>query len=254
MAVRSTIVTGFEVCHPDNRAANEEEYNEEEDNEEEDNAEEALDEEIWILQKKKKIADLRRELASNEFLYARPPDFQDVKCLVPLFAGSDSYVPQKIVNKLKKTTYINSKTSVMGYILKMQEIASRADIDEAQTVQMIVDGFRDRSADISVLYPAKHMMQLKQLARRYTQLREIRSSSVRDTLSVPARNKSKAKGGSDSELRCYNCSGKGHVSARCPEPRREPGSCFRCGSREHIIKNCPKPSPRNKDEAIRSTQ
>ncbi|KXJ77127.1 hypothetical protein RP20_CCG008282 [Aedes albopictus] len=77
----------------------------------------------------------------------------------------------------------------------------------------------------------------------------MRSSSVRVTPAVSASGgtKPKAKAGQD-ELRCYNCSGKGHISARCTLPRREPGSCFRCGSGEHVIKNCPKPAPRNKDE------
>lgn len=43
----------------------------------------------------------------------------------------------------------------MGYILKMQEISSRADIDEARTVQISVEVFvRDRSADIAALYPS----------------------------------------------------------------------------------------------------
>ncbi|XP_062558810.1 uncharacterized protein LOC134223638 [Armigeres subalbatus] len=123
----------------------------------------------------------------------------------------------------------------MGYILKMQETA----IDEAQTVQMIVDGFRDRSADISVLYPAKDLTELKQLARRYTQLREIRTSATRATSSSSYSGsiKPQIKKVSDSELRCYNCFGKGHISARCTEPRREPGSCFRCGSGEHVIRN-----------------
>lgn len=274
--------------HPDNQIANEDEKEDDEEGEQSQSDEEALDAEIRILRKKKQIADLRRELVGNEQLFARPPDFQDVSCLVPSFAGSDSYVPERwlrdferscdsvkgdaefrlkcirrlmepgteaewflrvdrsttytgfrkkirdnfghtftvaeIIDQLRKTTFANCKTSVMGYILKMQEIASRRDIDEAQTVQIIVDGFRDRSADISVLYPAKNMVQLKQLARRYAQLREIRSSSVRVTPAASASGgtKPKAKAGQDYELRCYNCSGKGHISARCTLPRREP--------------------------------
>lgn len=296
--------------HPENMADHDED---EEEDQEDDNEEEImLNAEIRILQKRKQIADLRRELAANDALVGRPPDFHDVKCLVPLFAGGDSYIPERwledferacdsvrgdaefrlkcirrlmepgseaewflrvdrsstynefrrnflenfghsftvaeIIDKLRKTTFSSCNTTVMGYILKMQEIALRANIDEAQIVQIIVDGFHDRSADISVLYPAKDMTQLKQLARRYAQLREARSTPVRATPSSSVSSKSKAKIDPDSTLRCYNCSGKGHISARCPEPRREPGSCFRCGSHQHIIKDCPKPAPRRKDQ------
>ena len=304
--------------HPENQAGDEEDdgdgENGGEDDRDNDGEESALDEEIRVLQKRKQIADLRRELAGVE-LFSRPPDFQDVRCLVPLFSGSDSYVPERwlndferacdsvrgdadfrlkcirrmmepgteaewflrvdrstnyaefrenfvqnfghtftvaeIIDQLQRTTFASSNTSVMGYILKMQEIASRANIDETQTIQMIVDGFRDRSADISVLYPATNMVQLKQLARRYVRLREIRSASVRPTPPVAVKGGAKPKINvvpDSGEIRCYNCSGRGHISARCREPRRTPGSCFRCGSGEHIIKNCPKAAPRNKDE------
>lgn len=36
----------------------------------------------------------------------------------------------------------------MGYILKMQEIASRVAMNEQQTVRFIADGFQDRSVQI----------------------------------------------------------------------------------------------------------
>lgn len=274
--------------------------------------EEKLDNEVRILQKRKLIADLRREIA-DILPFDKAPDFQDIKCLVPPFAGGDLCVPEKwlndfecvcdtvgggedfrlkcirrlmapgteaewflridrsasyaefrrnflanfghtytvgeVLDKLRKSTFVSSKTSVMGYILKMQELASRADIEEAQTVQIIIDGFRDQTADISILYPAQDLQQLKQLARRYTQLREIRSSRIHPASSVPETKPiSKAAPNRGPDLRCYNCSGKGHISARCMEPRRQPGSCFRCGSDKHVVRDCSKPAPRNKDE------
>lgn len=143
----------------------------------------------------------------------------------------------EVIDTMKKTTFAAAKTTVMGYILRMQEIASRANIDEKQTVQLIVDGFRDRSANIAVLYPATSIAQLKQLAHRYSQLREMYSAS-----SVPNRVKTNIKLAakpSTSEVRCFNCSGVGHFSASCPEPKREIGSCFRCGSNQHKLKDCP---------------
>ncbi|XP_058456037.1 uncharacterized protein LOC131433177 [Malaya genurostris] len=153
----------------------------------------------------------------------------------------------EVIDKLRRTTFSTCKTTVVGYILRMQEIASCADIDEALTVQMIVDGFQDRTADISVLYPATNLMQLMHLARRYAQLRELRPSSARITSTCSSK-KPKPKDDSELGLRCYNCSGEGHISARCPEHRRERGSCFRCGSQQHVIRNCPRPAPQNKNK------
>ncbi|XP_062559343.1 uncharacterized protein LOC134224113 [Armigeres subalbatus] len=147
----------------------------------------------------------------------------------------------EIVDKLRKTTFEKSKMTVTGYILRMQEIASRANIDETQVVQLIIDGFQDRSANIAVLYPARNLAQLKQLSRRYVQLRELYANP---TTQRSTTSKSRSEGRVDI-VRCYNCSGVGHLSADCKEPRRVKGSCFRCGSTQHRLKECSKPPPRN---------
>ncbi|XP_062701830.1 uncharacterized protein LOC134285296 [Aedes albopictus] len=278
-----------------------------------DEEEEQLDAEIRVLEKRKRIADLRRELAETEVLPNKQPDFQDVKHTVPKFANSDFYNANKwitdferacdaingddlfklkcirrmmepgteaewvlridksttykqfrdhflenfghvysvaeVIDKLRKTPFVPGKSSVMGYILQMQEIASRANIDEAQTVQLIIDGFRDRSANIAVLYPANNIGQLKQLARRYSHLREVNSvpSPTASAKTKITRATALPVKPSDYVLRCYNCSGTGHLSVDCLKPRREIGSCFRCGSMQHKLKDCPKPAPRNQD-------
>ncbi|XP_065076560.1 uncharacterized protein LOC135700098 [Ochlerotatus camptorhynchus] len=271
--------------------------------------EDPLDLELRMLQKRKMIANLRRELEDIEQTQGKPPTIQDVMNSVARFSGGDTcdanrwlsdfesacgslggnddfkfkcirrlmepgteaewflrvdksknytefrtsfldnfghtYTVAEIVDKLRKTTYDALQMSVAAYILRMQEIASRANIDENQTVQFIIDGFQDRSANIAVLYPAKDLAHLKQLSRRYVQLREMYPTT---TLSLPARQKMKPAASKPDLLRCYNCSGIGHLSAACKEPRRAKGSCFRCGSTQHQLKECPKPSPRNNSQ------
>ena len=59
------------------------------------NEEDQLDEEIRILQKRKQIADLRRELAANDAMVMKQPDFQDIKHAIPKFSGSDLYDANK---------------------------------------------------------------------------------------------------------------------------------------------------------------
>ncbi|XP_055907448.1 uncharacterized protein LOC129942499 [Eupeodes corollae] len=159
---------------------------------------------------------------------------------------------------MRSTPFVSSNTSIMGYILKMQELASRADIDEKQIIQFIIDGFQDRSASIAILYSARTIDELKKLAHRYAQLRGSNSAVNRpkNSASYSAQvaqhqNESKPKvkfSVVDSEkmlVQCYNCSGMGHFSTSCPHPKRQKGSCFRCGSTVHILKDCPKLPPKN---------
>ncbi|XP_062701701.1 uncharacterized protein LOC134285245 [Aedes albopictus] len=303
-----------------NAAANDPQDGGDQDDEDEaENEEEReLNAEIRILQKRKFVADLRREIAAIEAQLnvvnaapIKPPDFRDIKYSVPCFRGGESYDAEKwiddfeqacdsvhgdddfrlmcvrrlmepgyegelflrvdrsktyqefkdsflenfshvhsvseVIDTMKKTTFSAAKTTVMGYILKMQEIASRANIDEKQTVQLIVDGFRDRSANIAVLYPATTIAQLKQLAHRYSQLRDMYSAPSSTQIRVKTTAKTASKS-STSDVRCFNCSGVGHFSSACPEPKREIGSCFRCGSTQHKLKECPKPAPAHRQQ------
>lgn len=87
-----------------------------------------------------------------------------------------AYTVSEVIDKLRKTTFCSSKLSVMGYILKMQELAARANIDELQVIQFIIEGFQDNSVNIAVLYPACNIQHLKQLSHRYSQLRSQRES------------------------------------------------------------------------------
>lgn len=172
------------------------------------------------------------------------------------------YTISEVMEKLKKTTFNASKTSVMGYILKMQELASRARVDEQTTIAYVIDGFQDRSANIAMLYQAKTISELKRLSHRYAQLRESNGLSTisvtnsngmqqfrpRSTnrfgtsasANTSANTSASASASATNAIRCYNCSGFGHFSGACTEPRRPRGSCFTCGSTQHIYRDCPK--------------
>ncbi|XP_033238915.1 uncharacterized protein [Drosophila pseudoobscura] len=136
-----------------------------------------------------------------------------------------------VVLLLKETFFNPEKNSVMGYILRMEEIAMRADIEEKLTVQFIIDGFRDRSSSIALLYSASTIGKLKELARQYEALRKSTQTNFRRTGMT-------ASGNDRSQARCYNCSAHGHYASSCPAPKREKGSCFQCGSMQHQVKDC----------------
>ncbi|XP_033252615.1 uncharacterized protein LOC117192002 [Drosophila miranda] len=138
---------------------------------------------------------------------------------------------------MKETFFNPEKNSVMGYILRMEEIAMRADFEEKLTVQFIIDGFRDRSSSIALLYSASTIGKLKELARQYEALRKSTQTNFKRTGMT-------ASGNDRSQVRCYNCSAHGHYASSCPAPKREKGSCFQCGSMQHQVKDCQqKPMP-----------
>lgn len=160
-----------------------------------------------------------------------------------------------ILDKLRRTTFRTTKLTVIGYILKMQTIAAQSTIDEPQLIQSIIEGFEDQSPHIAVLYPAKTIQELKDLAHRYAQLRD-HSAPIPSTFSQrqtfrpnssnsvrSANQTSSVKPASSAPPQCFNCSGEGHIARDCPAPKRVKGSCFRCGDTKHIVKNCPLPPP-----------
>lgn len=60
--------------------------------------------------------------------------------------------------------------SGMRYKLQMREIVSRPNIDEKQTVKMIIDGLQDNSNSITILYSAQTINDLNDLSHRYVEL------------------------------------------------------------------------------------
>ncbi|XP_033237258.1 uncharacterized protein [Drosophila pseudoobscura] len=147
----------------------------------------------------------------------------------------------ELVMQLQKTFYIPAKTSVMGYILQMQELALRASVCEIEAVHFIIDGFRDTSPAFALLYGAKTFNELKELSHRYADLRaknkpKWNSSTISSALTSASAQSSLTSNG---EMRCYNCSLFGHYASDCKAPKRAKGSCIRCGSLSHTIKTCP---------------
>lgn len=189
------------------------------------------------------------------------------------------FTSTEITDRMKKTFYVPSKMSFMGYILQMQELGSRVNLEESQVLRFIIDGLRDTSSCVSILYSATTIDQLKALAPRYLQIREshlaqVRSNAARvNTNNLSATNNAATNPraipkitpsatnnaatipkattstpASQNVVRCFNCSGLGHISANCTERRRTHGSCFRCGSEQHVQRDCPHPSPRNTNQ------
>ncbi|XP_068143490.1 uncharacterized protein [Drosophila tropicalis] len=137
---------------------------------------------------------------------------------------------------------IKAGEGCLRFAIEMQEIAMNAPIPENELVDLIIDGLRDNSTRVGMLYSARTMAELKPLLERYERLR-MQAAASRQSNSVKAQPTTtavapgnKSSGTVTSETRCFNCSGWGHYKSQCPKP---PNSCFKCGIVGHSYKNCP---------------
>ena len=136
--------------------------------------------------------------------------------------------------------------SVLEYMLKMKELASRGDIEQEAVIQYIVDGIPDDPSKKITLYESRNFRELKDKLEVYMRItkKQLNNYSVKNSnvsqQQTQVKNQTKYETRSDSNIRCYNCGGRGHVSSKCLKPKRTPGSCYSCGSTDHQKTNCPK--------------
>ncbi|XP_036342398.1 uncharacterized protein LOC118752169 isoform X2 [Rhagoletis pomonella] len=139
---------------------------------------------------------------------------------------------------------LKSSESCISYVVAMQSIASKMDIEEEELVDLIIDGIPDISNNLSILYGANTMCELIRRMDRYEQRRSMSSTakSYATTVTRNPRPKAPSAAGSGdlTSVRCYNCSQFGHYQSSCPKPYRPPGACFTCHQMGHRHNDCPK--------------
>lgn len=128
---------------------------------------------------------------------------------------------------------------LLRYVICMQELGSHAEIDEAELIEFIIDGLRDSPANVSILFAAKTIVELKNLLPRYEKRRVPRTMVARATTSGGNMVPSTSASNNEQSKRCFNCSKYGHIAAKCPKEQRPAGSCFKCADEGHTYKNCP---------------
>ncbi|GJQ88015.1 hypothetical protein Trydic_g12939 [Trypoxylus dichotomus] len=114
-------------------------------------------------------------------------------------------------------------------------LENRIGLVEDDLINYIIDGI-----DNSILQTQAKMKEFKELSHMLQVLGDIandeqRASTNRTAVVPPTTNASTR---SRSVVRCFNCNQKGHISNRCPRPKRDRGSCFECGSMRHQKRNC----------------
>ncbi|KAI8122067.1 hypothetical protein CVS40_7040 [Lucilia cuprina] len=138
------------------------------------------------------------------------------------------------IQSLNVTNYTEMKQSLIKHlegrlpVKKYTTIASQANVNEKELVDIIIDGLQDNSTNISLLYGASTIAKLIECLDRYEQRRIRKAETV-----------TKSKSSNKSDVRCFNYSQFGHFQSTCPKPPRPPGSCFTCHKMGHYNKDCP---------------
>lgn len=76
----------------------------------------------------------------------------------------------EVMQRMERARFDPAKQTPMGYVLMMQELASRADLKESSVVYAIVDGFRESTDAAAVLFQARTLKELKAAIPRFAQM------------------------------------------------------------------------------------
>ncbi|XP_055703734.1 uncharacterized protein LOC129802744 [Phlebotomus papatasi] len=140
---------------------------------------------------------------------------------------------REILDKMR-TRKKTSNETCHQYVLAMQALVSGYPIPEEDVICAILEGLQDKSTNISILAGCNTIDDLKRNLRRYERQLMSATPAVQRIEKLPVKSTANAQ-----EIRCYNCSERGHFSSECSKPRSERDTCFKCKKAGHQIKQCP---------------
>lgn len=83
----------------------------------------------------------------------------------------DRPIARKDIYKQLSDRFIRVGEPIRQYVLAMQQLANRADVDESELVHFIIDGLRDSSPAITMLYGSTDLTTLKNRLSEYERYR-----------------------------------------------------------------------------------
>ncbi|XP_037825468.1 uncharacterized protein LOC119613515 [Lucilia sericata] len=195
-----------------------------------------------MFSEKEKCAAIRRRLEGTAKQYVTNLgllQFDDLKArLTRMFKRTVSR--QEVYRQLQQRN-LKPDESCLSYVVAMQSIAAKADIEEQELVDIIIDGVPKNDNAVNMLYGASSMDDLLRRLDRYECRRQQRRVPLKTvTAAKPMPSETTGNKSTEAEVRCYNCSQFGHYQSQCQKPRRPPNSCFVCAEMGHFHKDCPK--------------
>ncbi|XP_073835258.1 uncharacterized protein [Musca autumnalis] len=171
----------------------------------------------------------RRMMAGSAILFMRTsvsrdwPGFKEELCA----EFKRDLGAKEILKKLESRVWRKGGESLHRYVLIMQQIAEDAPISEAEKIEYIVEGLRDKSPAASIFYNVTSIAEFKNLIPRYEKLMDNRVMQSGGAMVALQ------------DVRCFNCSEFGHYATNCQKEKRQAGSCFKCGKMGHLKAHCP---------------
>ncbi|XP_008189302.1 CCHC-type zinc finger protein CG3800-like [Acyrthosiphon pisum] len=117
----------------------------------------------------------------------------------------------------------------------MHELAMQVGVPDDSLMDYIICGIPDAVVNKSVLYGASSILEFKIKLELYKRTCERREVESKDTTTAKQISTTPAAA---SEVRCYNCGGRGHQSRECPDAEKGP-KCFACRAYGHMSSSCP---------------
>lgn len=131
----------------------------------------------------------------------------------------------------------NKNEKFSSYFQEKVALGNRLDLAEEDLIRYIIDGFNNYGLQIQA-----RMKEFKTLAH----MQEVMGDMTQQGRQQPQRTTLPVASGSSlvtnpqKLTRCYNCNEDGHISTRCPKPKREKGACYEYGFTNHQKRICPK--------------
>ncbi|XP_050476937.1 uncharacterized protein LOC126866944 [Bombus huntii] len=120
---------------------------------------------------------------------------------------------------------------------RMLEIASHVDMEEEAKVEYIVDGIIDGENNKAVLYGATSIKELRKRLVMYEEQKSRRAKSIVKPAKTQKNGKPSQSVDAMKKRRCFICGSEDHLSVKCPE-RGEGVRCSECSGFGHIAARC----------------